>query len=163
MLEVLKSVDITYIVLGLAGALLLAFLLIIILLVKVGNLKKNYKKFLSGNDGKSLEDEIVRRFKKLEQLENEQKLIRDELEYINNEYAKSFSKMKVYKYNAFREMGGETSFVIALLDKNNNGTLINGMSSQQATYVYAKQIENGKSKVALSKEEMMTLEDCMNQ
>ena len=71
--------------------------------------------------------------------------------------------MEVYKYNAFREMGGDTSFVIALLDKNNNGTLINGMNSQKATYVYAKEVVNGESKVALSKEESETLKNCMNQ
>ena len=70
--------------------------------------------------------------------------------------------MEVYKYNAFSDMGGETSFVIALLDHNNNGTLLNGMSSQNATYVYAKEIKDGAAKVALSDEEKTTLEKCMN-
>ena len=45
---------------------------------------------------------------------------------------------------------------------NNNGTLLNGMSSQNATYVYAKEIRNGASKVALSNEEKLTLEKCIN-
>ena len=87
---------------------------------------------------------------------------RQEIQRIDEEHKSSFSKMEVYKYNAFSDMGGETSFVIALLDHNNNGTLLNGMSSQNATYVYAKEIRNGASKVALSNEEKLTLEKCIN-
>lgn len=163
MLDILKSIDMMYIIMGLAGFSLFEFLLVIILFVKMGKMKKRYKAFLSGNDGKSLEKSIFEKFDQLEEVAYEQKAIREEMQKVEGEYAKSFSKMKVYKYNAFREMGGETSFVIALLDKNNNGTLLNGMNSQQATYVYAKEIINGKPKVALSKEELIALEDCMNQ
>ncbi len=163
MLDILKSVDIMYIIIGLAGFSLFEFLLVIILFVKTGKMKKRYKTFLSGNDGKSLEKSIFEKFEQLEDVTEEQKAIHAEMMRIEGEYAKSFSKMKIYKYNAFRDMGGETSFVIALLDKNNNGTLLNGMNSQQATYVYAKEIVNGKSKAALSKEELIALEDCMNQ
>ncbi len=36
------------------------------------------------------------------------------------------------------------------------------MSSQNATYVYAKEIKDGAAKVALSDEEKTTLEKCMN-
>lgn len=163
MLDILKNVDIMYIIMGFAGFSLFEFILVIILFVKTGKMKKRYNTFLSGNDGKSLEKSIFEKFEQLEEVTDEQKLIHEEMQRIENEYAKSFSKMKVYKYNAFREMGGETSFVIALLDKKNNGTLLNGMSSQNATYVYAKEIVNGKPKVALSKEELIALEDCMNQ
>lgn len=163
MLDIVKNIDTSYLIIGFAGALLLSFLFIIVLLVKVSHLKKKYRSFLSGNDGKSLEDVIFQRFDKMEEIINEQASIRQNLEESNRKYAKAFSKMKVYKYNAFREMGGETSFVIGLLDEHNNGTLINGMSSQNATYVYAKEVVEGKAKVALSKEELITLEDCMNQ
>ena len=163
MMDFLQGVDMLYIIMGLGGFVVLEFILIIILLAKVGKLKKNYKTFLSGNDGKSLEKSIFEKFDQLELVKNEQEEIKREIRKVDEEYAKSFSKMEVYKYNAFREMGGDTSFVIALLDKNNNGTLINGMNSQKATYVYAKEVVNGESKVALSKEESETLKNCMNQ
>lgn len=163
MLDIINSIEPSYIIIGFAGTLLLAFILIIVLLVKVSHLKKRYKTFLSGNDGKSLEDIIFQKFDKMEEIVDEQSAIRLNLQEANQKYAKAFSKMKVYKYNAFKEMGGETSFVIGLLDEHNNGTLINGMSSQNATYVYAKEITEGKAKVALSKEELITLEDCINQ
>ena len=102
------------------------------------------------------------RFDKLNEIIVEQDFLEQEIQRIDEEHKSSFSKMEVYKYNAFSDMGGETSFVIALLDHNNNGTLLNGMSSQNATYVYAKEIKDGAAKVALSDEEKTTLEKCMN-
>ena len=158
MTDFFNSVGMEYVVIGLAAALFLALILVIVALVKVGKLKKRYEKFLSGKDGKSLEESIVKRF----DIIVEQDFLEQEIQRIDEEHKSSFSKMEVYKYNAFSDMGGETSFVIALLDHNNNGTLLNGMSSQNATYVYAKEIRNGASKVALSNEEKLTLEKCIN-
>ena len=151
MTDFFNSVGMEYVVIGLAAALLLALILVIVALVKVGKLKKRYEKFLSGKDGKSLEESIVKRFDKLNEIIVEQDFLEQEIQRIDEEHKSSFSKM-----------GGETSFVIALLDHNNNGTLLNGMSSQNATYVYAKEIRNGASKVALSNEEKLTLEKCIN-
>ena len=156
MTDFFNSVGMEYVVIGLAAALLLALILVIVALVKVGKLKKRYEKFLSGKDGKSLEESIVKRFDKLNEIIVEQDFLEQEIQRIDEEHKSSFSKMEVYKYNAFSDMGGETSFVIALLDHNNNGTLLN------ATYVYAKEIRNGASKVALSNEEKLTLEKCIN-
>ncbi len=162
MTNFLNSVSMEYVVIGLAGVLALALILVIVALVKVSILKNRYEKFLSGKDGKSLEESIIKKFEKLNEIIVEQDFLEGEIQRIDEEHRSSFSKMEVYKYNAFSDMGGETSFVIALLDHNNNGTLLNGMSSQNATYVYAKEIKDGAAKVALSDEEKTTLEKCMN-
>ena len=68
MTDFFNSVGMEYVVIGLAAALLLALILVIVALVKVGKLKKRYEKFLSGKDGKSLEESIVKRFDKFENL-----------------------------------------------------------------------------------------------
>ena len=161
MTDFFNSVGMEYVVIGLAAALLLALILVIVALVKVGNCSACFILILR-KDGKSLEESIVKRFDKLNEIIVEQDFLEQEIQRIDEEHKSSFSKMEVYKYNAFSDMGGETSFVIALLDHNNNGTLLNGMSSQNATYVYAKEIRNGASKVALSNEEKLTLEKCIN-
>lgn len=163
MLETIGSVDILYITMGLAALVILSFLLIIALFVKISKLKKRYEKFLSGNDGKSLEKSIFDGFERMENIAQEQGVIEEEIKNIRDQYSNTYSKMKIYKYNAFEDMGGEISFVLGLLNKNNDGMLLNSMMSQSGTYIYAKEIIGGKSKVALSKEEMITLEDCMNQ
>lgn len=163
MVEILNGVGMEYIVIGLAGVVFLSFILILVLLIKVSNLKKRYEKFLTGKNGKSLEDSIIQKFEKMNEIIVEQDFIEQEMQRIDEEHKKSFSKIKVYKYNAFEDMGGETSFVIALLDHNNDGILLNGVSSQNATYVYTKEVQKGTSKTALSREESMTLEQCINE
>lgn len=163
MTDFFNSVGMEYVIIGLVVALVLTLILTIIALVKVGKLKKRYEKFLSGKDGKSLEESITQKFDKMKEIIVEQDFIEQEIQRIDEEHRSSFSKMKVYKYNAFSDMGGETSFVIALLDHNNNGMLLNGMSSQNGTYVYAKEIKDGVAKVALSNEEKLTLEECMSE
>lgn len=163
MTDFFNSVGMEYVIIGLAVALVLTLILTIISLVKIGKLKKRYEKFLSGKDGKSLEESLTQKFDKMKEIIVEQDFIEQEIQRIDEQHRSSFSKMKVYKYNAFSDMGGETSFVIALLDHNNNGTLLNGMSSQNGTYVYAKEIKDGAAKVALSNEEKLTLEECINE
>ena len=68
MTDFFNSVGMEYVVIGLAAALLLALILVIVALVKVGKLKKRYEKFLSGKDGKSLEESIDKRNDKLQLL-----------------------------------------------------------------------------------------------
>ena len=53
MTDFFNSAGMEYVVIGLAAVLLLALILVIVALVKVGKLKKRYEKFLSGKDGAS--------------------------------------------------------------------------------------------------------------
>lgn len=78
MTDFFNSVGMEYVVIGLAAALLLALILVIVALVKVGKLKKRYEKFLSGKDGKSLEESIVKRFDKLNEIIVEQDFLEQE-------------------------------------------------------------------------------------
>ena len=48
--------DSDYIILGLAGVVIILLILIIINMVQIGKLKKRYKVFMSGKTAKSLED-----------------------------------------------------------------------------------------------------------
>lgn len=42
--------------------------------------------------------------------------------------------------NAFQEMGGNLSFVLTMLDENNNGWVFNAMHSREGCYTYIKEI-----------------------
>ena len=53
--------DSDYIILGLAGVVIILLILIIINMVQTGKLKKRYKVFMSGKTAKSLEDTIIKR------------------------------------------------------------------------------------------------------
>jgi hypothetical protein len=70
----------------------------------------------------------------------------------------TYQKVGVVKYDAFKEMGGKLSFVLALLDKSNNGILLNSVhSSREGCYTYLKEIIKGESFLELSEDEKKAL------
>ena len=65
------------------------------------------------------------------------------------------------KYDAFHEMGGKLSFSLALLNKENDGFIINAMHSREGCYTYIKEIIQGNSVIVLSDEEKEALDAAM--
>ncbi len=66
-------------------------------------------------------------------------------------------KLGVVKFNPFKEMGGEHSFSIAILDGKDNGVIITSLHGRERTRVYSKVVRNGKSTLSLSSEEEKAL------
>ena len=62
------GIDLEYIVWGLAGVVLFMFLLLLINMVKMSNLRKKYKKFMGDTDANSLEEKIVDRLDQIDGL-----------------------------------------------------------------------------------------------
>jgi len=55
-------------------------------------------------------------------------------------------------------MGGNQSFVLAVLDLENNGFIISSFYTREGNRVYAKSISNGKPEFSLSEEENEVLQ-----
>jgi len=71
-------------------------------------------------------------------------------------------KIGMVRFNPFNEMGGNQSFIIALLDDKNNGFLISSLFANDGNRVYAKTVKSGKSDYILSKEESEAIEKAIN-
>lgn len=124
--------------------------------------KNKYYNFVRANEDFNIEDVLKDNMKKIEVLRElyaKQTLNIDELE---KHVRISFEKYALHKYNAFEEMGGELSFVLALLNQNDTGILINGVHSREGCYMYIKEIIEGKCDKNLSNEEKNTLKKAMN-
>lgn len=72
-------------------------------------------------------------------------------------------KVCVKRFNPFDDMGGESSFVLALLDQENTGILVTSITMRDGTRVYAKHIEKGVSTLNLSDEETALLTQTIKQ
>jgi hypothetical protein len=75
---------------------------------------------------------------------------------------KAIKKTGIVRFNPFNEVGGNQSFVIALLDDKNNGFIISSLFFKEGNRVYAKAIKNGKSDHLLSNEEEEALKKAIN-
>ena len=151
------------IILGLSGVVLILLIFIIILSIKQRKLNKKYLKFMTGANGENLEGQILARFEDIDNLKAEAKKIKNDIVQVNDNLLITFQKVGVVKYDAFKEMGGKLSFVLTLLDKNNNGIMINSVhSSREGCYTYLKEIIKGESFLELSTDEKKSLSQAMN-
>jgi len=53
-------------------------------------------------------------------------------------------KIGLLRFNPFKETGGDQSFILALLDENDNGVVLSGLYSRAGMRWYAKKIRQGK-------------------
>lgn len=159
----LGNIDIGIIFLALIGVNVLLLLLIIISFIQIANFKKKYKKFMQGKDGKSLEDDIVKLYEDNQYIKEHVDTNSELIKELFEKHKKSFQKIGLVKYDAFKEMGGKLSFAITLLDENNDGFIINSVHSSEGCYSYTKRIINGDSQIALSNEEKVAVERAMGE
>ena len=153
----LIGIDPAYILIGMTALIVILLITVIVLIVKTSGLKKKYNAFMQGKDGKTLEDTIINRFEQLDETSKLSKANSNEIKKITENLKITYQKVGIVKYDAFNEMGGKLSFALALLDKNNNGFVLNAMHSREGCYTYIKEIVNGESYIVLAVEEKNAL------
>jgi hypothetical protein len=69
-------------------------------------------------------------------------------------------KVGLIRFNPFKDTGGDQSFILSLIDGNDNGVIISGLYSRSGTRWYAKKVANGKGiEHELSEEEKRALKE----
>lgn len=115
--------------------------------------KKNIKK----------PENLKKVLERLEKLDVNIKEVAQGLEDFKKESKKTLQKSAVVRFNPFKEIGGDQSFSVALLDADNNGFIITSHYGREANRVYAKPIKNGQSAYSLSKEENEVINKAIKQ
>jgi len=160
--EVINSNSV-YIILAMAILSIILLIFILVLFIKQAKLNKKYKKFMVGATGENLESQVIARFADIDALKADVKKMNAEMVKVRENIMITYQKVGVVKYDAFKEMGGKLSFVLALLDQNNNGILLNSVhSSREGCYSYLKEIIKGESFLELSGDEKKALEQALN-
>lgn len=140
--------------LSLGGIALLLVLINIILLWYSHRANKRIDILLEKGKIKDFKDAILSQEKKNSDLAKKIKEAFERIKDLEDLSQKTFQKIGVVRFNPFGDIGGNQSFVIALLDKNNNGIVISSMFANEGNRVYAKSIKKGNSEHALSEEEV---------
>jgi len=139
------------------GAVVVAVLLLawnIFLQINVSRMRKNQEQLFSGKNGTDLEKVILDHSQNLKELDRDIQDLYGISNKINNLASRSIHKVGVVRFNPFKDLGGDQSFSIALLDGQNNGVVISGLHTREGNRVYAKPVEKGKAvKHPLTEEE----------
>ena len=150
--------------------MMVLFIIVIVLAVlyitSVINLKKlrtSYSKFMNklGN-GNNLEEMLQNYIKKVETVEARNEEIISYCKIIDDNIKRCSQKIGIVRYNAFKDVGSDLSFALAILDDYNNGVVLNGIYARDSSNIYAKPIENGTSKYILSEEEKEAVNRAIN-
>lgn len=157
----LWPVDPAYIILGLAGITLILLIVVIACLLQMKRLYRRYDYFMRGKDAETLEDIILEHMEDIEALKAEDRANKDNIRNTNKNYRSALQKFGLVKYNAFKGMGGNLSFAMALLDYTNTGFVLNSVHSREGCYVYIKEVDRGETEVLLGSEEKDALEQAL--
>ncbi len=158
----LGGVDIGYILVGIAGVLLIFMIILIVLIAKYNKLKKRYDRFMKGKNAASLEENVHGVFEDMKLLKTYEDKNKKDIRILYKNMERTFQKLGIVKYDAFNHMGGQLSFSLALLDENNDGFIINSVHSSEGCYSYTKEIKGGTSGISLGKEEQQALNIAMD-
>lgn len=156
------GIDPAVIILVLAVFIVILFLIVFRMGMRIRRLERKYKGFMRGKDGQSLERIFAQRFRELERLSETNDIHNQKIDILDQNYKRLFSKYGVEKYDAFDDVGGKMSFVLAMLDKNNTGVILNAIHSRDNCFLYLKEIVKGESYVMLSQEEVEALRKAVN-
>lgn len=139
--------------------LLIAFLVTV---AKVSKLNKKYKEFMQklGN-GKNIEEDLENYMYRVDRVEKQNGEINGIIKGMNKNLEKCVQKIGIVRYNAFKDVGSDLSFTLAMLDENNDGVVLNGIYSREMSNIYAKPVEKGKSTYTLSEEEQEAIKKAL--
>ena len=161
-----NGIDPFYVKAGIFALVLILFLVLLIMQIRLmGKFKKLYRtydRFMRGKDMESMEETVLAQFERIEALEKSNEEKDRQIESIFENLQNVYQKTGLVKYDAFREMSGKLSYALALLDKENNGVMINSMYSREGCYSYVKTIVGGKCSIEMSEEEQEALKIAVN-
>lgn len=149
-------------ILAILGVLVLILLIVVVvMLAKFHWLKNRYDLFMRGKNGRTLEDNIVEIYRKLQVMESRDLANKDIIKMLNRGMGSSLQKIGIVKYNAFQGMGGNSSFAITMLNMENTGFILDVMHSRNNCSMYLKEITHGEPEGPISKEEKESLDKAL--
>ena len=152
--------------LGIITLLVVNFLFIvlyIINIVKLSKLRKCYIYFMRKlGEGNNIQEILEKHITKVEEVSKTNEEIIQYCKMLDNKMNNCLQKVGIVRYNAFRDTGSDLSFALALLDKENNGVVLNGIYARETSNIYAKPVKNGESKYRMTEEEKEAIKKAMN-
>ena len=136
----------------------ISLLLLINIMLTIYNSNKYIKFMKKIGNGNNLDEMLKEYLRDVQEIKQDNSEIKAYYTKLDSDIASCIQKVGLVRYNAFKDVGSDLSFAIALLDRNDNGVVFNGLYGSESSNIYAKPIKGGVSKYQLSEEEKSALE-----
>ncbi len=137
--------------------IIFGFIWLLGLTIFLGRIFFYFRNFLGKSDKGTLERLLDKVLSQEEKNSISIDRINRQIQELKKEGELHIQKIGLVRFNPFREMGGEHSFSLALLDGKGTGIIITSLHGRERTRVYLKNIKEGKSLLDLSEEEERAL------
>jgi hypothetical protein len=139
---------------ALLGISVLLLLWNIFLQISITSIKKRQFQLFQGKEARNLEDILLQNNSRIVNIDKDIKELYNITAKIHALSNKGLHKVGMLRFNPFRDLGGDQSFSLAMLDGENNGVVLSSLYSRDGVRVYAKSINAGQSvKYPLTEEE----------
>ncbi|MDO4470997.1 MAG: DUF4446 family protein [Lachnospirales bacterium] len=155
------GIDSSYIIIGLCILTFILLITVVVCIAKINKLNRTYDYFMRGKDAETLEDFIIEISEEVRRLQEEDRGAKETIRSINRNIRASYQKFGLVRYNAFKGMGGNLSFAMAMLDYTNSGFVLNSVHSREGCYLYLKRVDMGQTDGPLGNEEKEAVEQAL--
>lgn len=124
---------------------LLALALALAALFKLKKIRKDNELLFSGKNIQSLESVIIDHAQSIKEMDREIQDLFDISNKLHDLANQGLAKVGIIRFNPFKDIGGNQSFSIALLDSHDSGLVITSLHTRETGRVYAKPIFKGAS------------------
>ena len=122
--------------------------------IQLSRLKQKNKAFFAESSVKNIEELILAHSKNLKLLDKDIQELYNISNQINALASRGLHKFGLIRFNPFKDVGGDQSFSLALLNGKNDGVTISSLFTREGARIYSKSIVNGVSeKHPLTEEE----------
>lgn len=154
-LETVKAAPTTTILIGLVALLVV---MVVFLFLKLRSLEHKLGIFFSGKQASDLETVLIEEKERIRAMDEEIQELFEISNRIHSLSQRSMHKSAVMRFNPFKEVGGNQSFAVTLLDGKNCGVVISSLHTREGTRVYAKPVKHGEADgFPLTEEEKATI------
>ena len=116
---------------------------------------------MTGSNSVDLEKMLMEHIDKVEKVMEENAEIEADNRHIHNVLKTVIQKVGIVRFSAFKDVGGDLSYAVALLDETNTGIILSSIFSRSSSNTYLKPIDRGNSTYKLSDEEQEALNKAM--
>jgi hypothetical protein len=134
--------------------LLLILIWLITLQLTIKRTREKSAAFFAGKQVQNIEELLLKQEKNLKILDKDIQELYNISNQINNLAFRGYHKIGMVRFNPFKDVGGDQSFALAILNGKNNGITLSSLYTREGTRVYCKSITQGESdKHPLTEEE----------
>jgi hypothetical protein len=156
-----SSATAAWIAIGAAAAAVAALLAALWAWSRVRRLREG-QAVLLGDDRTDLVDFAVSLQARIDDLHRAVDEIAGGLVRVDRRVDDAVTNTSIVRYNAYEDTGGHQSASLALLDSARTGVVVSAIQGRDYARIYVKELDRGRSSIALSPEESEAVERAMS-